>query len=172
LVHTGSVADLRRFLGVGVQLETSRFGAIEVDAGEVLTFTQPIIGFQEFRRFVLLRGAGPHEVSWLQSVDAGDLAFIVMDPRAVVADYAVHLSASELSELAVQAPSELEVYTLVVVPPDDATAIRTNLKAPILINPRQRLAKQSVLENSQYAVRFLLSGASPRPEVSHARADA
>ena len=155
-----------------MRLETSRFGAIEVGDGDVVTFTQPIIGFQEFRRFVLIRGAGVHEVSWLQSIDAGDLAFILMDPRSVVPAYEVHLGAGELAELAVQAASELEIYTLLVVPAGDPSAIRTNLKAPVLVNPRQRLAKQSILEPSEYPVRFLLDGARPRQEVSHARADA
>lgn len=154
-----------------MRIETSRFGQIDVNDRDILTFTQPIIGFQEFRRFVLMRGSDPNDVSWLQSTDAGDLAFILMDPRAVVSDYQVNLGAGELAELAVHAASELEVFTLVVVPPDPAQT-RTNLKAPILINPRQRLAKQAILENSQYPVRFVLAEAGARKEVSHARTDA
>ena len=39
-----------------MQLRTSRFGDIDVPDGSVITFTQPIIGFQEYRRFVLLPG--------------------------------------------------------------------------------------------------------------------
>lgn len=156
-----------------MRVETSRFGVIDVNDGDVLTFTQPIIGFQEFRRFVLLRGSDPGDVSWLQSTDAGDLAFILMDPRAVVPDYQVQIGAGELAELAVHAASELDVFTLVVVPPDPAQT-RTNLKAPILINPKQRLAKQAILENSAYPVRFVLAEArsGAREEVSHARTDA
>ena len=81
-----------------MRLETSRFGIIEVDEADILTFTQPIIGFQEFRRYVLIRGANAQEVSWLQSTEAADLAFILMDPRAVLPDYAVQLGAGELAE--------------------------------------------------------------------------
>jgi flagellar assembly factor FliW len=139
-----------------MRLETSRFGVIDVDDGDILTFTQPIIGFQEFRRFVLIRGASVHEVSWLQSIDAGDLAFALIDPRAAVAEYEVRLGANELAELAVQSVPELEIYTLVVVPAD-ASPIRSNLKAPILVNRRQRLAKQAILENTDYPVRFVLA---------------
>ena len=108
-----------------MRVETSRFGAIEVGERDTLTFTQPIIGFQEFRRFVLLRGANAQEVSWLQSTEAGDLAFILMDPRTVAPDYAVQLGAGELAELAVNSVAELEVFTLVVVPADPAQ-VRTN----------------------------------------------
>jgi flagellar assembly factor FliW len=141
-----------------MRVETSRFGAIEVDDREILTFTHPIIGFQEFRRFVLKRGASAVDVSWLQSMDSGELAFMLMDPRAVVPAYAVALGAGELAELAVQSVSELEIYTLVVAEAG-TTRIRTNLKAPILVNPRQRLAKQTILDRSDYPVRFELGGA-------------
>jgi flagellar assembly factor FliW len=157
-----------------MQLETTRFGSIDVDDGAVLTFTQPIIGFQQFRRFVLLPGGDDSGLSWLQSVDSGDLAFIVVDPRVVVRDYEFKLSRHELDELAVDSERDLDVYTLVVVPAD-AAGIRTNLKAPILVNRAQRLAKQTILEHSDYPVRFELrqaqAGAHSPQEVSHARTD-
>ena len=156
-------------------LETTRFGGIEVAPDSIITFSQPIIGFQKFRRFVLLPGPTDHNVKWLQSVDSGELAFIIMDPASVIPDYAITLSAHELTELAVSSVSELEVYTLVVVP-EDRSQIRTNLRAPIVINPVQRLAKQTILEMSPYPIQFFLAQAqrrSERPrEVSNARADA
>ncbi len=158
-----------------MHLETTRFGSIEIDDSAILTFTQPIIGFQEFRRFVLLDGTGAGHVKWLQSVDAGDLAFILMDPRSVVPDYNIRLRADELTELAVASVDDLEIYTLVVVP-KDPKQVRTNLKAPILINPQQRLAKQTILDKSSYPVQFLLAqavqGAESSQEVSNARSDA
>ena len=158
-----------------MHLETTRFGSLEVDDSAVLTFTQPIIGFQEFRRFVLLDVTGADHVKWLQSIDAGDLAFIVMDPRTVVPDYSIRLRADELTELAVASVEDLDIYTLVVVP-QDAKQARTNLKAPIVINPKQRLAKQTILDRSSYPVQFPLAqaeqGAEPSQEVSNARFDA
>ncbi len=158
-----------------MHLDTTRFGSLEIDENSVLTFTQPIIGFQAFRRFVLLDGTGDAHVKWLQSTDDGDLAFILMDPRAVVPDYDIRLRADELTELAVASVEDLDIYTLVVVP-QDPTQVRTNLKAPIVINPQQRLAKQTILDKSSYPVQFRLNqaaqGAEPSQEVSNARTDA
>ena len=158
-----------------MHLETTRFGSLEIDDNTILTFTRPIIGFQEFRRFALLDETGGAHVKWLQSTDAGDLAFILMDPRTVVPDYNVRLRADELTELAVDSAEALDIYTLVVVP-RDPTQVRTNLKAPILINPQQRLAKQTILDQSSYPVQFLLAQAEPgaesSQEVSNARSDA
>lgn len=141
-----------------MRLETTRFGAIEIDEGAIITFTQPIIGFQEYRRYVLLPGPEGSAVTWLQSTDSGELAFILMDPRQIMPEYTCHLSEHELSELAASTADELDLYTMVVVP-GDASKIRTNLKAPIVINLKHRLAKQTILEKSNYPVQFFLAQA-------------
>ena len=154
-----------------MRLHTDRFGDIDVSDDSVITFTQPIIGFQEFRRFILLPGPPNSGLHWLQSLDDGRLAFILIDPRQVVPDYAVTLSPHERAELAVNDDAELDIYTLVVVP-NERRKIRTNLKAPILINPRQRLAKQAILDKSNYPVRhyiFQEQTSHEDSEVSHAR---
>jgi flagellar assembly factor FliW len=158
-----------------MRLETTRFGMLDIDEQTVITFTQPILGFQDCRRFVLLPGPAGGDLHWLQCTEDGALAFIVMDPRLVVPDYQVSLKAGELQELAVAAAEELDVYTLVVVPAD-RSQIRTNLRAPLLVNPTKRLAKQAILDQSDYPVQFFLAQAAdgalaPNQEVSHARSD-
>ena len=148
-----------------MQLQTNRFGMIDIAEDAIITFTQPIIGFQDQRRFVLLPGPEDSVVTWLQSTEKGDLAFLLMDPRLVVADYTVDVRPAELNELAVSDVSGLDVYTLVVVP-DDQRQVRTNLKAPILINPSKRLAKQTILERSEYPIQFFLAQA-PEEDAQH-----
>lgn len=157
-------------------LKTTRFGDVDVDDDAIITFTQPILGFQEYRRFVILPGPTDSPLKWLQSTESGELAFILMDPRSVIPDYEVRMGSQEMAELAVNAVEELEVYTLVVVP-QDCTQVRTNLKAPILINSRQRLGKQTILDRSKYPIQFFLAqaqggGRGEAQEVKHARSNA
>lgn len=158
-----------------MRLETTRFGVLDVDPASIITFTQPIIGFQEYRRFLLLPAPPDSGLFWLQSTDAGDLAFLLMDPRSVVRDYTVTLAAHEKAELAVASSDELGIYTLVVVP-EDPKKVRTNLRAPVLINPKQRLGKQTVLDRSEYPIQYLLAQAAKETqapeEAANARADA
>ncbi len=156
-----------------MELVTTRFGAISVEENSIITFTQPILGFQEYRRYVLLPGPSKF-LHWLQSTDSGKLAFILMNPYSVVPDYKVQASPHDLAELAASKPEDITPFTLVVAPPDPQK-IRTNLKAPILINLRQRLAKQVILENSPYPVQFFLAQARQSAndkEVSDARSHA
>ncbi len=145
-----------------MQLETTRFGTLDIDPETIITFTQPILGFQEYRRFVLLPGPSD-SLSWLQATDTGELAFILLNPYTVQPEYRVELRRGDLTELGAANMEELEVYTLVVVPPD-RQKIRTNLKAPIIINPNQRLAKQVILEKGDYPVQFFL--AQPQSDAS------
>jgi flagellar assembly factor FliW len=158
-----------------MRLETTRFGVLDVDPGAIITFTQPIIGFPEYRRFLLLPVPEDAGLSWLQSTDSGELAFLLMDPRAVIGDYTVPLSAHDKAELALSGEGDLAVYTLVVVPPNPKD-VRTNLRAPVLINRRQRLGKQTVLDRSDYPIQFHLArgaqGGQAPQEVGNARADA
>jgi flagellar assembly factor FliW len=156
----------------GMLLETTRFGSLQIDPATVITFTQPILGFQEFRRYVLLPGPSEY-LTWLQSTDSGELAFILIDPCVLVPDYRVELRPPELAELAVNSASELELYTLVVVP-HDQSQVRTNLRAPILVNRKLRLGKQTILDTTDYPIQFFLAKAKEgRPqEKPHARSHA
>lgn len=157
-----------------MKLETTRFETVEIDSNTVITFTQPIIGFQEYRRFVTLPVEAEPALTWLQSTDSGELAFLLMDPKQVMPDYTVELGQHELTELSVSSADELDVYTLLVIP-EDATRVRTNLRAPVLINRKQRLAMQIVLERSNYPIQCFLqqtnSDAREPQEVSNARSD-
>jgi len=158
-----------------MQLQTTRFGALDVDPDRVITFTQPILGFQDYRRFVLVSGPEGGTLNWLQSTESGELAFILMNPREVVPDYSVTLTRQDLAELAATAVGELDVYTLVVVP-QDPTQIRTNLRAPIVINRKRQLAKQAIQEDSAHPIQFFLApgkrAEGQAGEVSNARVDA
>ena len=159
-----------------MQLDTTRFGTLDIKDDDVITLTQPILGFQEFRRYVLRDGPPGSNLKWLQSTDAGDLAFILMKPESVMPDYTVELRQHDLTELAADKVEDLDCYTIVVVP-QDKTQIRTNLRAPVLINPKHRLGKQLILDRSQYPIRYYLaqqnsSDDGDAEEVSHARSDA
>ncbi|HOE67515.1 MAG TPA: flagellar assembly protein FliW [Candidatus Hydrogenedentes bacterium] len=157
-----------------MQLQTTRFGTIEIDLNEVITFTQPILGFQEYRRFILLPGPSAY-LQWLQSTDSGELAFLIMNPKSLLPSYALQPAPHELTERAATTVEDLDIFTLVVIPADPSQ-IRTNLKAPILINPKHRLGKQTILDRSDYPVQYFL--AQPQPsttqprETTNARSDA
>ena len=148
-----------------MKIETTRFGPLEVSEDTLIKFTQPILGFADCTRYVLIEGPGKGTVYWLQSVDRPEVAFLVMDPLGVVPDYEVNLPQSEVDDLKLKDETEAILLTLVVVP-SDKKYVRTNLRAPLIYNPNSKLAKQVVLYDSDYPVKYYL-----RPEVRDAEAN-
>ena len=72
-----------------MQVETSRFGTIEVADDEVVTFPDGLPGFRRTHEMVLLgggqlpgglEGQGHHTLYWLQDVADPDLAFLTIVP--------------------------------------------------------------------------------------------
>jgi flagellar assembly factor FliW len=152
-----------------MRVTTTRFGTLEVDEKKVVNFTQPILGFSDCQRYIIIEGPGEGRIWWLQSCDKPELAFIVMDPLQIMPDYEVRLDASEVEDLRLKTAEEARLLTIVVVPAD-RSKVRTNLRAPIIFNPKTNLAKQVVLHESDYPVQHFLTGAAEGAPVGTADA--
>jgi len=140
-----------------MEIQTSRFGSITISDKEIIQFTQPILGFGRYRRYTLVEESTSSLVRWLQSIDDPDLAFLVIDPMTIVPDYEVTLHPDDLEDLGVQKEQDAQFFTLLVV---SESEVRTNLKAPIVFNPGTHKAKQVVLHETDYPIRFILSNPS------------
>jgi len=145
-----------------MHIETSRFGAIDVDERKVLTFPEGMPGFEDHRLFTLVphhtpdSGKGSPFV-WLQSLEDGELAFLAMDPKQAFPDYAPRVPRAELESLFLTEEAARPcLYSLLTVPNGDPVGITANLMAPVIINTTARLAKQIVLNTDQYGLRHRL----------------
>ena len=63
-----------------MQIETTRFGTIDVAEEQLFHFPMGLLGFSSQKRYVVLDHAPDSPLKWLQSVDDGSLAFIITDP--------------------------------------------------------------------------------------------
>ena len=140
-----------------MQIDTARFGQITVNDSGIITFLDGILGFGDQRRYVLLETAEYAPLKWLQSVEAGWLAFVLLEPEEFLDEYDVEIDSDSISELDLSSPEKAIVYTIVTASetPKDTTA---NLQAPIILNPTNQLAKQIVLHNSPYSIRHPVLG--------------
>ncbi len=156
---------------MGVQFRTTRFGDLDLPPERVLTFPRGLIGFAGVRRFVLLDNPGGGPFRWLQAVDVPDLAFVVTDPRLFFQDYQVPVRDEDLRSIGIERIDEGVVVVILVVP-HDPRRITANLLGPVVINLRDRLARQFVLEVPGYSTRHFLfpqeetAGVSLRKEAS------
>jgi flagellar assembly factor FliW len=131
-------------------VQTSRFGAVEVDAARVISFGRGILGFPKYRDYVLIEPEADSTFYWLQSVDAADLAFVVTDPLLFVPDYQVPLREETRQELSLKDLSEANVLVIVNKVGDMLTA---NLQGPLVIHAQTRAAAQIVISEKKYQTR-------------------
>lgn len=130
-------------------LNTKRFGKIEIDNNQMIVFESPILGFEDFQKYILLQSeekTSPFE--FLQSAEDEDLSFIVTDPFVFFPQYEFHLEPHWLEALAITNESDITIMVIVTVrSPDD---ISCNLKAPVVINKSNHSAAQIVLDHGGY----------------------
>jgi len=124
-----------------MRINTSRFGRIDVAAGDVLHFPSGLPGLEDCRDWALLADSGNDALGWLQSTTRGEVALAVVSPRRFVPDYQVRIPRSELSPLEI---TDIRQAQVVVVVGRNGTALTLNLKAPIVINLEGRTGRQVV----------------------------
>ena len=136
-------------------VKTGRFGQLTIDDQDVITIPTGVLGFPEYTKFCLVDAADDTLILWLQSLDNPEIAFAVLEPKVFRTDYAVRLSGAELRELKLENVNQSAVFSILTIP-SDVTLMTANLKAPIVINLRERIAKQVVLQENEYSIKHLM----------------
>ncbi len=134
-----------------MKINTSRFGETEIEDEKIIKFSKGILGFESSKRFALIRADETMPLYWLQSMDE-DISLPCINPYEFFPDYAPMVDKSGLSEIKAKDVETLLVLTAVVVRenPLDTTA---NLAAPIVVNIKNNMGAQIVLQNTSYDVR-------------------
>lgn len=140
-----------------MRVHTRLLGEIDVDDALVYDFPAGLLGLEDLKRFFLIEPAPGSPWKYLQSVEDGDLALLVVDPFVVHPDYAPSLPAGDLTEMGLSEESEAALLVVAVVP-ENIREATVNLRAPLVFNPAAGVARQVVLEDDRYAVRHPVFG--------------
>lgn len=114
-----------------MQINTTRFGPVEIRPTDVLEFPLGLIGLEPWKKWVVLADSRNTGLGWLQSTERAELALAVVSPRRFVPDYKVRLSSRDLEPL--EAPQGVSPQVVVAVSSHGGDALSVNLKAPILV---------------------------------------
>ena len=134
-------------------IKTGRFGQIEVGEQEIISIPQGLLGFPEYTQYCLVDPADDTLIMWLQSLENPDLAFPVLEPKIFKETYQVKLSGSELRELKLESVNDAAVFSVLTIG-EDIAQMTANLKAPLVINLKDSIAKQVVLQENEYTIKF------------------
>ena len=138
-------------------IQTEKFGELNVDEDKIIEFPDALPGFPNLKKFTLLHrkdrdGNDLHTFAFLQSIENTDIALALIDVSYYLTDYTLNLNDDDLDIIGGFSPEDTLIYNVMVVP-EKLEDIRTNLKAPIVINSITRKGKQIVMEGD-YDIRF------------------
>ena len=139
-----------------------RLGRRAATAGRRVHMPKGPLGFPDHHNFALADLPDPElaQFKLLRSLEDRELVLIVTPiPRN-----SAHIADEDLAEIAGTVGISVEdaVFLLVVTvrpkPDDDGLAMSINLRAPIVLDPATRLARQCVVRNPRYRVQQPFSG--------------
>jgi len=137
-----------------MQIETMRFGTLEIDNKKILRFAGGLPGLEECREFAILQFEESSPLHWMQSVREPEICLPIISSFAVVKDYAFDISEEDVAELGLKSAEDVYIVNVVVIPENNIEQMTANMIAPIIINHRSGAAKQVIIGNGEYNVRY------------------
>lgn len=131
-----------------MNINTTRFGEIDIDENKIITFPNGIPGFADLKRYVLIDYKDP--IQWLHAVDDSDVAFIVVNPFVIFPDYSVNIQDDIESLLEIRDPKDIVILAILTARNSGITA---NLKGPLVMNSMNFKAVQILLDDEKYSFR-------------------
>ena len=135
-----------------MNFKTTRFGDIEVKDADIVLLPAGLIGFPELKKYVLLDHDKESPFKWLQSLDDGAIAFVLINPLLFKPDYLVEVTEAEVSDLELE-NEEDAIISVIITMPSNPQNMTANLKAPLVFNLKNRRGKQIILNNAEYTTR-------------------
>lgn len=136
-----------------MEIQTTRFGPMDIDAERIMTFPKGLLGFPDRQRFALVQTNEENYFFWLQCVEDPNLAFVITDPSTFFKDYEVPLREELQQELNLSDPSMAQVFVICNKVGEWLTG---NMLGPIVVNVANRVAAQVVLTEKKWTTRQTL----------------
>lgn len=137
-----------------IQFQTSRFGAIEAETEDVISFSEGLVGLPDLKSFVLIQHKEGSPFRWMQSLDEGGFALLVVDPAEYAPNFSPNMPESVATSLELHDETPILVYTICTIPNGSPRDMTLNLAGPIVINAESRQARQVILEQDTCPVKY------------------
>jgi flagellar assembly factor FliW len=114
-----------------------------------------LLGFERNKKFLLRTNPEDDPFHWFQVFDDPAIAFLVVSPFEVMANYQPDISGEDVQFLQIESPEDAFLLNIVTLRPHGRSTI--NLKGPIVINRFSLVGKQVILSNAaEYSVQHPL----------------
>lgn len=117
-------------------------------------FKKGIPGFDHINDFVINNLKDNEKFKILESKN-NEVSFVAINPFEIYSDYEFDLSNEVIRELQINNPKDVIVLSIITLG-KDLESSTMNLQAPIIINSKNNLAKQFIMQNTQYKTKHPL----------------
>ena len=145
-----------------MQVKTKTMGTVEVAEERLINIPSGLFGFEEYTDFALV-DSEYEPLIWFQSLQEPNLAFLLIDPFIIADDYEADIDDSELLRIGIKDPADVSVFTIVTVP-GDGGPVTANFQGPLIINKKNHLCMQAILDSSKYTTKHNIIEALRRKE--------
>jgi flagellar assembly factor FliW len=152
-----------------MQIESTRFGTLEIRDDAVLSFPEGLPGLPG-ERWALVSKDEDSPFFWLHSVDHADIALPVTSPWLFYSNYEVRVADEEARRLGLRDAGDAYIVCVVraTEQPADCTI---NLAGPLVINADSRVGRQVINDVGGYSVRHPLFSEVELNQVAPAKSD-
>lgn len=139
-----------------MKIKTANFGEINIAEEKIIHFKEGIPAFEEEKEFIIILNEDKENpFHWLQSVKNSELSFVILNPFEIFSDYDILLPETAINKLNIEKEEDVIIYSMVVVP-EDMIKMTTNLLGPIVINTKEMLGKQVILDDERYSTKHFI----------------
>ena len=130
-------------------------GNISYSLEDVIKFEKSIPGFEDIKNFIIKDADedGPFKI--LQSIDDVNIGFVLISPFDIEENYEIKLTDEIIERLRIKESSDVVLYSLVTLS-SKVENITVNLKAPIVINIKEKKGEQFIVDKEIYKIKHPL----------------
>ncbi len=134
-----------------MNIQSTRFGELEVSDESVLTFPDGLIGLPG-TRYALVTTSDDTPFLWLHSVDHPDVALPITTPWLFFTGYEVRVPEEDARRLELAGPQDADIFC-VVRAAEKLDGFTINLAGPLIVHKTRKLGRQIINDAGGYAVR-------------------
>jgi flagellar assembly factor FliW len=134
-----------------MQIESTRFGTVDIRDDAVITFPEGLIGLPG-NHYALIAQSENTAFYWLHSIEDAAIALPVTNPWLFFSDYEVRVPSDDQSKLGLDRPEQADIFCVVRAAPriEDFTV---NLRGPLVVHAAEKLGRQIINDAADYGVR-------------------
>lgn len=110
-----------------------------------------IIGFEEYGSYTLEDAFGEGSPFRLLLCDQAPVSFVVVNPYFILDDYSFEVDEDSLNAIRLNGNAMQDLAVLCIVRPNEH-CLYVNLRSPIVVNVKDGLFKQVILQDEAYGV--------------------